>query len=95
VLNGGGASDNLHVGSTVNQQAVSDQVNNINECLMGTSEAQNGESEDLDDFLAYLVNQVRSFLHFLCIKSVSGLIFIEFHFTFFCKSKLTGEALPN
>jgi len=67
VLNGGGASDNLHVGSTVNQQAVSDQVNNINEFLMGTSEAQNGESDDLDDFLAYF-NQVRSFLHLFMHK---------------------------
>jgi two-component response regulator (ARR-B family) len=63
VLNGDGASDNLHVGSTFNQQAISDQVNNINEFVMGTSEAQNGESDDLDDFLAYF-NQVRSFLHF-------------------------------
>ena len=71
VLNGGGASDNLHEGSTVNQQAVNDQVNNINEFLMGTSEAQNAESDDLDDFLANLVNQVRSFLllfmHTICI----------------------------
>ena len=67
VLNGGGASDNLHVGSTVNQQAVSDQVNNINDFLMGTSEAQNGESDDVDDFLAYF-NQVRSFLHLFMHK---------------------------
>jgi len=71
VLNGGGASDNLHVGSTVNQQAVSDQVNNINEFLMGTNEAQNVDSDDLDDFLASLVNQVRSFLllfmHKICL----------------------------
>ena len=71
VLNGGGASDNLHEGSTVNQQAVNDKVNNINEFLMGTSEAQNAESDDLDDFLANLVNQVRSFLllfmHTICI----------------------------
>jgi two-component response regulator (ARR-B family) len=70
VLNGGGASGNLHVGSTVNQQAVSDQLNNINEFLMGTSEAQNGESDDFDDFLAYF-NQVRSFLqlfmHKICL----------------------------
>ncbi|CAD6336293.1 unnamed protein product [Miscanthus lutarioriparius] len=57
VLNGGGASDNLHVGSTVNQQAVSDQVNNINDFVMGTCEAQNGESYDLDDFLAYFNQQ--------------------------------------
>ncbi|CAD6270286.1 unnamed protein product [Miscanthus lutarioriparius] len=57
VLNGGGASDNHHDGSTVNHQAVSDQVNNINEFLMGTSEAQNVESDDLDDFFASLVNQ--------------------------------------
>ena len=34
VLNGGGASDNLHEGSTVNHQAVSDKLNNINEFLM-------------------------------------------------------------
>jgi two-component response regulator (ARR-B family) len=61
VLNGGGASGNLHVGSTVNQQAVSDQLKNINEFLMGTSEAQNGESDDFNDFLAYF-NQVRFFL---------------------------------
>ncbi|OQU78916.1 hypothetical protein SORBI_3008G071200 [Sorghum bicolor] len=57
VLNGGGASDNHHDGSTINHQAVSDQLNNINEFLMGTSEAQNVESDDLDDFLASLVNQ--------------------------------------
>jgi two-component response regulator (ARR-B family) len=71
VLNGVGASDNHHDGSTVNHQAVSDQVNNINEFLMGTSEAQNVESDDLDDFLASLVNQVRSFLllymHKICL----------------------------
>ncbi|KAG0515104.1 hypothetical protein BDA96_10G250600 [Sorghum bicolor] len=52
VLNGDGASDNLHVGSTI-QQAVSDQVNNINEFVVGTSEAQNEESDDWDDLLAY------------------------------------------
>ncbi|XP_066377495.1 two-component response regulator ORR25-like isoform X2 [Miscanthus floridulus] len=57
VLNGGGASGNLHVDSTVNQQAVSDQLNNINEFLMGTSEAQNGGSDDFDDFLAYFNQQ--------------------------------------
>ncbi|EES09342.1 two-component response regulator ORR24 [Sorghum bicolor] len=57
VLNGGGASDSLHEGSTINQQAVNDQVNNINEFLMGTSEEQNVETDDLDDFLANLVNQ--------------------------------------
>ena len=67
LMNGDGASDNLHEGSTVNQQAVNDQVNNINEFLMGTSEAQNGESNDLDDFLAYF-NQVRSFLHLFMHK---------------------------
>ncbi|KAL5652288.1 hypothetical protein ACJX0J_037746, partial [Zea mays] len=55
VLNGGGANDNLHGVSTVNQQAVNDQVNN--EFFMGTNEAHNAESDDLDDFLAYLVNQ--------------------------------------
>ncbi|CAD6336275.1 unnamed protein product [Miscanthus lutarioriparius] len=66
VLNGCGASDNLLVGSIVNQQAVSDQVNNINDFLMGTSEAQNGESDDVDDFLAYFnqdfVNNGDSFI---------------------------------
>jgi two-component response regulator (ARR-B family) len=67
VLNGGGASDNLLVGSTVNLQAVSDQVNNINDFLMGTSEAWNVESDDVDDFLAYF-NQVRSFLHLFMHK---------------------------
>ncbi|KXG20364.1 hypothetical protein SORBI_3010G192200 [Sorghum bicolor] len=57
VLNGGGASGNLHVGSTVNQQAVRDQLNNINKFLMGTSETQNEESDDLDYILAYFNQQ--------------------------------------
>jgi two-component response regulator (ARR-B family) len=95
VLKGGGASDNHHEGSTINQQAVNDQVNNINEFLMGTSEAQNAESDNLDDFLANLVNQVRSFLllfmHKICICPYFHCI----QFSFLCKSKLTHEEFPN
>ncbi|WVZ79401.1 hypothetical protein U9M48_026981 [Paspalum notatum var. saurae] len=52
MLNVGGANDNLPEGVTINQQAVGAQVNNSNELLMGTNEAQNGASGDLEDLLA-------------------------------------------
>ncbi|XP_062191243.1 two-component response regulator ORR25-like [Phragmites australis] len=51
MLNGGGASGNL------SEQAFCDKLNNINESLMGTSEAQNGMSGDLDDFFSDWLNQ--------------------------------------
>ncbi|XP_062178401.1 two-component response regulator ORR25-like [Phragmites australis] len=57
-LNGEGASGNLpEKDGTVDQQAVSDQLNNINESRMGTSEAQNRVSGDSDDFFSDWLNQ--------------------------------------
>ncbi|CAL5041699.1 unnamed protein product [Urochloa decumbens] len=52
MLNGGGATGNLHEDGTVDQHYVGDQVTNNNELLAGTSETQNAAIDDMDGFLA-------------------------------------------
>ncbi|CAN6193977.1 unnamed protein product [Urochloa humidicola] len=50
--NGGVTTRNLREGGTADQQYVGNQVSNNNEILAGTSEAQNGPIDGMDDALA-------------------------------------------